>query len=189
MDSIWIYIIIAVISWLVQANNKRKKQQEEERRQRQEPTYEPDSPSGKPMTFEELLREIQAGKVPAPPEPPAPQPKPVLADTWQEVDYDDEIEEEIKPVEPAKPLERADYTYQNQDAIYDVYEKAKADAFQRASLEETMKVEDTVVRFGQFKAYEKKKAATPALDILKELRQPQGAKKAVILSEILSRRF
>ena len=72
MDSIWIYIIIAVISWLVQANNKRKKQQEEERRQRQEPTYEPDYPSGKPMTFEELLREIQAGKVPAPPEPPAP---------------------------------------------------------------------------------------------------------------------
>jgi hypothetical protein len=45
------------------------------------------------------------------------------------------------------------------------------------------------VRFGQFKAYEKKKAATPALGILKELRQPQGAKKAVILSEILSRRF
>ena len=52
-----------------------------------------------------------------------------------------------------------------------------------------MKVEDTVVRFGQFKPYEKKKAATPALDILNELRHPQGAKKAVILSEILTRRF
>ncbi|MFN5168653.1 MAG: hypothetical protein ACK5DD_03455 [Cyclobacteriaceae bacterium] len=187
MDSIWIYIIIAVVSWLVQANNKRKKQQEEERR-RQQPTYEPDSPTPKPMSFEDLLREIQAGKTPTTQAPPPAPAKPVLADTWEQ-DYDDEIEDEIKPLETEKPLERADYSYQNQDEIYQTYEKAKADAFQRASLEETMKVGDTVVRYGQFKAYEKRKAASPAADILKELRSPQGVKKAVILSEILAPKF
>ena len=135
------------------------------------------SPSApKPVSFEDLLREIQESKAPAP--------KPVPAKTYDYVDYDDEIDKNERPV-----LEKADFSYRNEDKIYDTYEKAKQEAFYRPSLEETSRLSDTVVRFGQFKGYKQEEERSLAAEYAADLRNPESMKKAFILSEILNRRF
>lgn len=164
----WIWVIIIVITLIARATKKKAPQS---------PTTFDSSPTddpSKPVSFEDLLREIQASKI------PKPQPQP--AKSYDFEDYDDEIEEEVKPIE--KP----DFTY-NEDKIYETYENAKRDAFNKASLEETMKVEDTVVRFGQFKGYQQVEDVNPLSDYVKELKDPNGFKKAFIMSEILNRKF
>jgi hypothetical protein len=136
-------------------------------------------PDDKPMTFEELLREIQEAKT------PKPDPQPILTRTpeYKTVDYDDNLKEE------AQPIEDTNYNYRNQDTIYETYEKAKQEAFLRPSMEETLKLENTVVRFGQFKKYEHIGKESLATAYAKDLRDKPGIRKAFILSEILNRRF
>jgi hypothetical protein len=133
--------------------------------------FEPENTS-KPVTFEELLKEIQTAKV-------KPQPKPVA----QYTDY----EEDLEPEE--KSLEKTDFNYRDQDKIYEIYENAKKEAFHRPSMEETLKLSDTVVRFGQFKGYQQEVQPTLAAEYAKDLQDPANFKKAFILSEILTRKF
>lgn len=141
--------------------------------------------TAKPVTFEDLLREIQAAKSPTPEPKPAPQ-KPYLetANYPQYEDYDDEIEDEVK-----QPIEQTAYDYRKQDNIYDVYEKAKQAAFQHPSLEETMKVEDTVVRYGQFKEYQKQEEPSLASLVAKDFEDAEKVKRAFVMSEILRRKY
>jgi len=126
----------------------------------------------KPLTFDELLREIQTAKN------PKPQPVPVTTDY---VDYDDEIEEDAKPFEKVN--------YQKEDKIYETYEKAKQEAFAKSSMEETLKLENTIVRFGQFKSYAQEEKPSLAAEFANDLRDPNNFRKAFILSEVLNRRF
>ncbi len=121
-----------------------------------------------------MLREIQASKVP--------QPIPVTQKKQEYVDYDDELEEEAV-------TERVDYSKRDRDSTFQTYERAKQDAFNRASLEETMKIEDTVVRFGQFKGYQQDTEVNVLAEYVKDLQDPAGFKKAFILSEVLNRKF
>lgn len=142
-----------------------------------------DSPVPGPKSFEELLREIQEMKAPAKePTPVTTYDRPPVKRVPEYVDYDDEIEEE-KTSQEEKP-----YDYRQQDKIYQVYEDAKNLAFERPSLEETIKLEDTIVRFKQFKGYEIGAKPHIAEGIMKDLKDPQGFKKAFLLSEILNRR-
>ncbi|GHM98963.1 hypothetical protein WSM22_04530 [Cytophagales bacterium WSM2-2] len=138
--------------------------------------YQPSEPEpfDKPVSFEDLLREIQASKQPKPQPVPA---KPAY------VDYDDDLEEE------EKPIEKTDYSYRSQDQIYETYEKAKQEAFHRPSMEETLKLENTIVRFGQFKNYTPDVKPSLAAEYAQGLRDPGNFRKAFILSEILNRRF
>ena len=170
--SFWIWLIIVVVSFLAQ------------RKKKQAPPVGSDSgpmeQESKPISFEDLLREIQASKVP----PPTvleekPRPQPVSAYT----DYDDELPEE------GQDLERVDYKQRDEDATFDVYEKAKLAAFNRPSLEETMKVEDTEVKFGQFRGYQQEQPLSPAHALVKDLQDPEGFRKAFIMSEILNRKY
>lgn len=170
--SFWIWLIIVVVSFLAQ----RKKKQA----QNQAPGAPPTMPEAKPISFEDLLREIQAGKTPQPPVAHGkPRPQPVATYT----DYDDELPEE------EQDLEQVDYKKRDEDATFDVYEKAKLAAFNRPSLEETMKVEDTDVKFGQFKGYQQEQPLTPAHAFIKDLQDPEGFRKAFIMSEILNRKY
>jgi hypothetical protein len=170
----WIWLIVIVITLIARANKKKPQQPFEPR----QPDYRepaPDTTLDKPITFEDLLKEIQAAKAP----------KPVVAPPAKKYDfedYDDDIKEE------AEVVERADY--RSEDSIYDTYEKAKRDAFSKASLEETLKVEDTVVKFEQQKGYQQVADREAAVnEYVKELKNPTSFKKAFILSEILGRRF
>jgi hypothetical protein len=175
MDNIqfWIWLIIIVVTFLARAF--KKKPQDQQPTSYGEETRSPE-PSQKPISFEDLLREIQATKAPQ-------QPKPVPQKTIEYVDYDDDLEEEVTQVE------RVDYKQRDQDKTYDTYEKAKQAAFNRPSLEETMKVEDTVVKFGQFKGYQQDTEVNVLAEYVKELQNPAGFRKAFILSEVLSRKF
>jgi hypothetical protein len=173
----WVWLIVIVITLIARANKKKPQTSEPEHREF------PNAPNHetKPISFEDLLREIQASK--------APQPKPVAAAPKQVApqkqydfeDYDDNLEDESRSLE--KP------EYQAEDKIYETYESAKKAAFSRASLEETMKVEDTEVTYNQFKEYSKAEGPKLAAQYAKELKNPQSFKRALILSEILNKRF
>ncbi len=168
----WIWIIIIVITLIARANKKKPQTFDQER------TQNPSAPAQdtKPVSFEDLLREIQAAKAPKPMVKPVP-----VAPVQDFEDYDDNLEEENKSLE--KP-----YDYKNENT-YETYENAKKAAFSRASLEETMRVEDTVIQFGKFGEYSKTETVSVASQYANELRNPQNFKRALILSEILNKRF
>ena len=165
----WIWLIVIVITLIARANKKKPQQSGHDQPEFGGPE------ETKPISFEDLLREIQASKAPAKPVIQS-QPKAV-----EYVDYDDDLEEESKPLEKSN--------YKTEDEIYSTYEKAKSEAFNRASLEETMHVEDTVVKYEKFKGYKRERKVAPATNYIKELRNPSSFKKAFILSEILTKRF
>ncbi len=170
----WIWLIVIVVTLIARARKKRAPVEKDTSTLPSRPQREMEQ-SPKPMSFEELLREIQASK--APPSKPAP------VKTVDVVDYDDDIQNE------AKSLERTDYRYPQPQQASDIYEKAKKEAFFRPSLEETLKLEDTVVRFGQFKGYQQEQRRSLAAELAEEVRNPAGFRKAFIMSEILNRRF
>lgn len=170
-------IIVWIIIGLIYLFSRNKKKDQPVRRprtaQNQQDT-EVQEPA--PKSFEELLREIEGMKRPAAPPPPPRQPEPVL------VDYDEEIPEKRVDYDETLPDFRKEETYLT-------YEKARAEAFARPSLEETVKLEDTIVRFKQFKGYEKESKRNVLQEYLKELKDPEGFKKAFLLSEILRPKF
>ncbi len=171
-----IKIIVWIIIGLIYLFSRRKKAETPPPVRRDEPEEEPSQPRPAPKSFEELLREIEGMKQPAPPPQPERRYQPV-------VDYDEDIKDEEQDLEEIKP------SYKSDDEIYKTYQKAKEQAFERPSLEETVKLSDTIVRFKQFKGYEKEAPRNLLSEYLKELRDPQGFKKAFVMSEILRRKF
>lgn len=163
--SFWIYIIIAIVFAIIRQMKKSAKGPDGQPR-----TPEYDQSDNKPMTFEELLREIQASKNPSLP----PAPTPVYTKT------------EYSSVE-AKSLETISTT--NDSHSFELYEKAKREAFQRPSLEETLKLGDTVMKYSHFKEYDESAKRTVALEVMENFKDPEGFKKAFIMSEILKRKF
>lgn len=137
---------------------------------------------GRPQTFEELLREIEGVKRPEPEPatfdlPPAQREKEKELTTY---DYD----------APAgkKQLEDTYYDYRDHDKIYEVYEEAKKQAFYRPSLEETVRLTDTIVRF-EPKKYNVEQRQNKATEFLNELKNPKSFRKAFLLSEVLKPKF
>jgi hypothetical protein len=180
----WVWVIIIVITLIARA----RKQKQPPQPQQPDENWEQEKPGSRPLTFEELLKEIQAAKEPQ--QKPASEPIRPYRQTetrpqptvYKELDYDDDLGEEEQDLETLTP-ERDDRN------AADVYERAKQEAFSRPSLEETMKLEDTVVRFGQFKEYESQQEKAPMADFLAEIKDPEGFRKAFIMSEILTRKF
>jgi hypothetical protein len=158
----WIWLIVIIVTFVARA----RKQRQSRPNQTQVPDNSPAEEPAGPVTFEDILREIQESKKakygPAPKEEPA---------------------KELELVPGERKL------YQERQQSYEIYEKGIQEAFQRPSLEETMKLEDTIVRFGQFKGYEPTKRHIPGIELRKEISTRAGFRKAFILSEILHRRF
>lgn len=180
-EKILIYIVIGIIYFLF--NRLKKKSPQEE------PDYErpsSDSDTGndrpKPITFEDLLREITEGKVVQKPAEPVVQRQPEYAPKVPQpvyVDYDDEIEQEEKSLEQVRF---------DQERTNEVYENAKKQAFIRPSLEESMNLADVNTTFGKFKEFETKVERNILTEYTKDLRDPKGFKKALVLSEVLNRK-
>jgi hypothetical protein len=182
----WIWLIIIVITLIARATKKKPPEQRPRQEERWDEQSRPEEKSQRPMSFEELLREIQESKdtreAPEAPIKPYRIPEPAYRPpqpTYQEVDYDDNIGEEEQDLE----------TIGDEQKSTEIYERAKQQAFSRPSLEETMKLEDTVIRFGQFKEYETVVENRPMAAFLEEIKDPEGFKKAFIMSEILQRKF
>lgn len=169
----WIWVIVIVITLIARA--KKKPQQPVGPSDR---TGDTAPPPGKAITFEDLLREIQGEKMLSKPEPAPQKRKP-----YDFVDYDDDLEEEEKNLE--------DVTYQasKDEAVLKAYEAAKKEAFNRPSLELIDQPPGEKIRFDHFKEYDQKISSKSGLKFLKELKNPEGFRKAVILSEILNRKY
>lgn len=191
MDSFqfWLYVIIAIIYVLSRALKKKDQSPAEppgdyEQRQFSPPPKTSSStPGERPLTFEELLREITESKKQQAPEPYS---RSVSTSKRTEyVDYDEDLKEEAEGLET---IGEEDYR-KREDAIYDVYENAKKQAFSQPSLEESLSLMDTDVKFGKFKAFETSEEKSVLDNYLKDFRDPEGLKKAVVMSEILKRKF
>jgi hypothetical protein len=188
---IWIYIIIGVVYVLSRLRKKSEPSSPDGKHDSPEPDYRSEprqtQEPQRQLTFEELLREITSSKEPEEYSPPAPVTPPVsqqtLARKKEYVDYDDDLKEE------EQDLEDVEYDYRKKDPLYSTYEQAKKDAFNRPSLEETMKVEDTVVKFSKFKVFEEVRKRNLLEEYTRDLQDPEGLKKALVLNEILNRRF
>ena len=173
---IWIYIVVVLI-YAVRWAMKRASQQSADKPVDQRPRQQLDdipatsSEKTRHLTFEELLKEITENKKVNQPQP-----------TY--VDYEDNIGEEIDDLEviPKRP--------ETQQRVYREYETSKKEAFNRPSLEETTKLEDTDVKFGKFKAFKLDDGRNVMLEeYVRDFQDPDGFKKALVMSEILKTKF
>lgn len=164
--------MILGLVYVVGKLRKKPEQPPAQQRRQQGGGYSADS-APKPLTFEELLKEITEGKEILPP--------PVVRPSQEFSDYDDELEEELEPVRP-------DYDYRKQDT-YKTFEQSKYEAFNRLSYEETMKLEDTDVKFGKFQAFEEDTRPSMASQIAEDFADMDKVKRAFIMSEIFNRKY
>jgi hypothetical protein len=183
---IWFWVIVLAI-WILRSLGGKKKDKSLPRPRRVTDPAEAAPrrmPQPKALTFEELLREIQAAKE------KKEVPKPVVARPVAApvVDYDEDIEDEIKG-EEAQSLEEVEVSRKREEETTRIYEEAKRMAFRRPSLEETVRLEDTDTSFRHFKEYEQEKKDGPLKDLVDQLRNKDSFKRAFVLSEILKPKF
>jgi hypothetical protein len=178
----WIYLTIAVIYLISRAMKKSQNQPKDvgdsnpRRTVRHDPSPPPQMNKPKQLTFEELLKEITEAKQPRKPY------QPVAPGEEAMVDYDDLIGDEERDLESIPD-------YSKKDRKYAEYEEAKRQAFLRPSLEETMDIKNTKVEFGKFKMFEQQQQRNLLEEYTREFQDPEGFKKAVVMSEILNRKF
>lgn len=182
-EKIIFYIVLGIVYFIFNALKKKKPNEPGS----DQPQSHPQTNKPQPVSFEDLLREITEGKQPEKlPEQqidkqkptyrqPLPRPKPQPA----YVDYDDDLEEE------EKSLEKVSFDDERSNKAY---EEAKQMAFNRPSLEETMKLSQVNTTFGRFSEFDKKQETGVLAEYVKDLRDPKGFKKALILSEVLNRK-
>ncbi len=185
MDNLqfWIYVIIAIIYVVSRAL---KKGRQDGPSSDSPADRAPDRETPKQLTFEELLREITEAKQPR--QQPQPISKPVQKTVPKPqpayVDYDEDLGEE------AEDLEDENYQYKKpDDQVTEIYEKAKREAFIRPSLEDTLWKEKKDVSYSRFREFSMVKRNNLLDEYVAELKKPAGFKKAIVLSEILNRRF
>lgn len=177
----WIYLIIGVIYFLSRLLKKGPEVTGEAspppQRGRKNPAAGPPEGDGaRPMTFEELLREITEGKQI---QRRQSQPKPVPA---FEPFGTEAVEAPAKSVEAPRDEVASAPKWKS-------YEETPVGANERRSLEETLHLEDTVVDFRKFDAFERRDEKRISEDYIRLLRNPQSLKQAVVLSEILKTKF
>ncbi len=187
----WIYVVIAVvlaIRSLMKKAEGQAKDVEENTKPGREVRYDSAPPVNKtkPLTFEELLKEITEAKQPQKPVYETVPQRPVyetLPKKGEYVDYDDQIGNE------EQDLEDVNYKDKDRERAYNVYEEAKKQAFLRPSLEETLNVSDTNMSFGKFKEFDKQEERNLLQEYLIDFQNPDGLKKAFVMSEVLNRKF
>ena len=177
----WFYIIVGGIYLLSRILKKNGNEESKSAPAKPQRTVHP-QPSEKPkaLTFEELLKEITEGKAAQKASQPQPQPIPRA---YQEVDYDDDLKDEVDD------LEEIGTRYPKENSVTRAYEEGKKSAFNRRSLEETLNVRNTDVRYAKFKVFEQAQERNLLEEYTSQFRDPEGLKKAVVMSEILNRKF
>lgn len=129
----------------------------------------PQRPTQKQMSFEELLREFTGEEKPH----EKTQPRPLKEEVVYE-SYEDE------------PSYESDY-YADEEAKH-TYDRSVREARQLKTIDEIVDLEKPL-ESGHFKGYEIEEEESIAADIFESLRDTDGAKKAIILSEIINRKY
>lgn len=182
MDSqFWIYVVIAVIYFVSrmlkkpeQATGESVDTQPAERRSGRH-TSPPTAEIPRQLTFEELLREITSGK-----EVQRTEPGPVRP-AYESYEKD--------PGEEARSLEDVDFNEADNAGRWKPYEEIPVRSGARQSLEETLRLQDTVMDFGKFSAFQQKSQQKITDTYIKIIRNPESLKQAVVMSEILKKKF
>ncbi len=182
----WIYIVIGIIYFISRMLKKPEASQPPRPRRTRETADDaaPAEPEPTPVSFEDLLREIMEGKQvqkPRPREVPQPTREPVPMPMYEAYEQD--------PGEEARSLEEIDAEEESVAQRWKPYEEIPAGNVERISLEETLRLEDTVVDFKRFEAFERRDERRVSHEYMKILRNPQTLKQAVVMSEILKRKF
>lgn len=178
----WIYIVIVAIYFLSRMLKKAEQpgaptaDNRPERRGQGQPQVPP-AEVPRQLTFEELLREITEGKKI---QRPAPPPQPLPERNYQPVGR--EVEQEARSLEE---IPEAEYD----GGSLKSYEESRRQDYQHTSLEETLKLKDTAMDFGKFKVFETQQKSGLLDRYNRILRDPVTLKEAVVLSEILKRKF
>ncbi len=183
----WFYIIVGgiyLLSRFLKKSDSPGEQSSGAPTPKPNPIPERNADQNKPraLTFEELLREITEAKETSRQVPPVSPPKPAERQ-FSEVDYDDDLKDEAEDLEEAVP------DYRSKSKSYEIYEEGKKNAFNRPSLEETLNVRDTDMKYGKFKVFEQGQQRNLLEEYTRQLQDPEGLKKAVVMSEILNRKF
>lgn len=159
-----IYIIFFAIYLLSRALRNKNKQAPRPR-PTQENRGEEESAGEQPMTFEDILRELTTGEKSRGRQGAKPKPKPVKREYEFRGDYPDD------------------------DEIQEVYEESVKKAQNLKTLNERIELKEPALKFKEYDDT-KKEAVNPfAEEIRNMLRNPDDAKKAIILKEILDRKF
>lgn len=178
---LWIYIIVGLIYFLARSRKKSRQQSQNPSAPRratppvasaphQKTAPRPSAPRN--LTFEELLREItESKKAPVPKEPEKP--------TY--VDYDDNLEDESKDLEEVN-IDRSD------DQTIKMYEDARRQAFVRPMAADAAPDYITQASTGRFKSFENSSENKIFEEYIKSLKDPEGFRKAFILSELINRK-
>ena len=178
----WIYIVIGVIYFLSRLLKKPEQEPGQSpdprppARRNAAPTQQAAGERPRQLTFEELLREITEGKQAAPQVP-----EPVKETEYESL--------ETVPAEEARSLEQVGFDEAENARVFKAYEDAKQQVLERRSLEETLSLKDTVMDFKKFDVFENQRRTRVKDDYVKLIRNPQMLKQAVVMSEILKRKF
>lgn len=157
-----VYVVLAVIYFVSRVMKKRKQVPSEQSQEEPEP-----SQGRKPVSFEDLLKEFG-------------------------VDKEQGEEKEVKET----PLEKFEEIKEDVDEYGSRYSDEEAQSAYEQSvkeaglLSEPEKKEDNRLVFEEFKPYQEEDDTNEvASEILELLEDEDGGKKAIILSEILNRRY
>ena len=188
----WIYLVLAIIYIVSRAMKKAENQAPEA--QDKTPSRQADrartasTERPKALSFEDLLREITEAKQPQ--KALSQQPARTEYAKSEVIDYDDQLQEEARDLEVVDyDRRKSDYERRKEERRNVDYEDAKRMAFNRPSLEETMRLKDSSVQFEKFKEFQVDEKPDLLDQYTKEFRDHEGLKKAVVLSEILARKF
>jgi hypothetical protein len=144
------------------------------------------------LTFEELLREITEGKVAKEPYKPAKEQRQKPVEEYErslEEEFRRDVSYEEEVVREDRGLEDVKYDHRKDDKAVKAYDEAKRQAFLRPSLEETMDIGATDMKFGRFKEFEQAERQDLLQHYLGNLKDAESWKKAIVVSEILKRKF
>lgn len=155
-----LYIVFVVIALLIRVLKGKKENAPP-------PPQQSSNNSGerpqKTLTFEELLREFTGDEAQREQRP---------QETYADHDeYEDEEE------------------YVDDDEVKETYERSVRQAKELKTLDEQVDLKKPITTAHHFKGYEQEEENTLASDILETLKDADGAKKAIILSEIINRKY
>ncbi len=160
-----LYIIFGVIYFLSRFL-KKKPQDQAKRRPRPQQDQDQEQPTTEqPMTFEDLLREFTG-----------------------EQTQESEVETERPLIKPKPPKQDYDFEgdYPTDDEIQKVYEESIRDAQKDRDVKPT---EEPRMRFKEFYIDEDADENELASEFADMLKNPESAQKAIILKELLDRKY
>ena len=191
MDNLenYLYLIFAVIYILVRILKAKPKNQEPARRPAQnpnQPVFETESkPAAAPkktMSFEDILKEFEKNITGIPAEPTEP-----VSESRRQITFNKKEEPEVEEYETYEGTGYENSTYNRPEPEYEKYQTVAYEdtAFQHATsydLDLDKRIE--FIRNEKYSIQENTRG-----EFIKMLREPGGAKNAIVLGEIINRKY